>query len=201
MSRLVRRVVDLVISCIGLILLAPFMAVIGVLIKGDSKGPVLFRQERVGLHGRSFTLLKFRTMSTALDTTGPQVTAGGDLRVTTVGRRLRSTKLDELPQLVNVLKSDMSLVGPRPEVPRYVAQWTPHQRDVILSVRPGITDPVTVTLRREEEILSQAPDPERHYIDVLLPDKARRYVDYVERRTLASDAVVLLQTVWAIVRR
>ena len=195
-----RRAVDIILSILGLILLSPVMAVIGVVIKRDSEGPVVFRQERVGLHGRPFTLWKFRTMTAAKDPSAPEVTAGGDMRITDVGRRLRSSKLDELPQLVNVLRADMSIVGPRPEVARYAAHWTLEQRVVILSVRPGITDPVTVELRREEEILRDVGDPEAYYITMLLPEKAERYVGYVENRTLASDALVVLRTLWTIVR-
>ncbi len=196
-----RRTVDVVVSLLALVVLAPVMAVIAVFIKRDSDGPVVFAQTRVGRRGRDFTLLKFRTMTSAVSVTAPQVTAGGDARVTQVGRRLRSTKLDELPQLVNVLRADMSFVGPRPEVPRYAAHWTSQQREVILSVRPGITDPVTIELRREEEILAEVADPETYYVDVLLPEKAQKYVEYVQTRTLASDFALLVRTLWAIVAR
>lgn len=199
MDALIRRLIDIVGSFMALLVLSPVMAVIGVLIKRDSEGPAIFRQERVGRHGRTFTLLKFRTMNAANVEVGPQVTAGGDARITTVGRTLRSTKLDELPQLVNVLRADMSLVGPRPEVARYVAHWTQRQREVILSVRPGITDPVTVDLRREEEILCKVPYPEAYYIETLLPAKADRYVKYVAERSLRSDFGVMARTIRAII--
>lgn len=192
-----RRLIDLVAAGIGLIVLAPVMAVIGVAIKRDSPGPVVFTQDRVGQYGRLFTLYKFRTM-TAAPSAGPSVTASGDARITRVGQHLRSMKLDELPQLVNVARGDMSLVGPRPEVPKYVAHWPQDEADIILSVKPGITDPMTVELRREEAILADKPDPENYYIQVLLPEKARGYVEYVRNRTIWSDMKVLVDTVRAV---
>ncbi|TXH31529.1 MAG: sugar transferase [Actinobacteria bacterium] len=196
---LVRRLCDLCGSIVGLILLAPVMALIAVFIKRDSDGPVIFAQERVGRHGRPFTLFKFRTMTNG-PAAGPAVTAAGDARVTRVGATLRSTKLDELPQLVNVAKGEMALVGPRPEVRRYVDLWPEEQRRVILSIRPGITDPMTVNLRREEELLGAAPDPEAYYTGVLLPQKAAAYVRYVQSRTLRSDLGLLFTTLWSIAR-
>lgn len=194
-----RRVIDLLASTIGLVLLAPVLAVIGIAIKRDSQGPVVFTQQRVGQHGRLFTLYKFRTM-TAANSGGPSVTVSGDARITRVGQRLRSTKLDELPQLVNVAIGDMSLVGPRPEVPEYVAQWPAEDAAVILSAKPGITDPMTVELRREEAILAAAPDPEAYYREVLLPQKAQAYVAYVRSRTIWTDLKVLAETLRAVVR-
>lgn len=191
---MIGRLLDIFASTVGLIVLSPVLAVVGVVIKRDSQGPALFQQERVGRGGRPFVLFKFRTMAEGSASAGPNVTAGGDVRVTRVGRRLRSTKLDELPQLANVFKGDMSLVGPRPEVPRYVALWPPEQRDVILSVRPGITDPMTVELRREEELLARASDPEQYYLEVLLPRKAAAYVDYVRTKTFVGDLRIILGT-------
>lgn len=201
MDGLIRRSVDVLVSLVALVLLGPVFLLISLLIKRDTEGPVIFRQQRVGRCAKTFDLLKFRTMTVQGASQLPQVTASGDSRITPIGRRLRSTKLDELPQLVNVLKADMSLVGPRPEVPRYASLWTPEQRTAILSVRPGITDPVTVDLRREEEILGAVSDPERYYMEVLLPEKARRYVDYVNHRGLLSDAALLVRSAWVIAWR
>ena len=198
---MIKRSFDLLASLIGLVVLSPVMAVIAVIVRRDSAGPALFRQERVGRHGRLFTLLKFRTMTESKDAHGPLITSAGDSRVTKVGHVLRSTKLDELPQLINVVKGDMSLVGPRPEVPRYVDLWPEEERRVILSVRPGITDPVTVGLRREEQMLAEQPDPERFYREELLPQKARRYREYVETRNNVIDLAVIARTLREVVGR
>lgn len=189
--RAVRRLLDITVSGIALVPLAPVMGVIATLVRRDSPGPAIFTQRRVGRFGREFVMYKFRTMGQG---PGPDITSAGDERVTRVGAWLRSTKLDELPQLVNVLKGDMSLVGPRPELPVYVAQWPAHQREVILSVRPGITDPVTVTLRREEELLAGMPDPQEYYRTTLLPQKADAYAHYVRTRRLSSDLLIVLST-------
>lgn len=196
---IVRRGIDLVLSILALALLSPIMVVIGVLIKRESPGPAVFVQERVGKGGRVFKLRKFRSMRLgAAD--GPAVTAAGDVRVTAIGAHLRSTKLDELPQLVNVAAGDMSIVGPRPEVPKYASLWPEQDRLQILSVRPGITDPVTVSLRREEQILATREDPERYYVQVLLPEKARRYAEYVRGRTLRGDAHLVWRTLVTVMR-
>ena len=196
-DQVVRRSVDVALSAVGLILLMPVGAVVAVLVKRDSPGPVLFVQARLGRNGAPFRLLKFRTMR--VSRAGAQVTATGDPRVTELGRRLRASKLDELPQLVNVLLGDMSLVGPRPEVTQYARHWTAPQKQVILSVRPGITDPVTLSLRREEQLLAASQDPEGFYVRTLLPEKASRYVDYVRGRSIRSDASVFARTVIALV--
>jgi lipopolysaccharide/colanic/teichoic acid biosynthesis glycosyltransferase len=173
------------------------VAVAGLAVVLTSSGPVFFRQERVGRGGRVFRLVKLRTMQ--VDTSGPQLTASGDPRVTTVGRFLRKTKLDELPQLWNVLRGEMSFVGPRPEVPRYVDLEDPLWREV-LTVRPGITDPVTVFLRDEEAVLAEAPgDRERFYREQLLPYKLEKYALYLRGRTWWSDLRVILATVGALV--
>ncbi len=132
---------------------------------------------------------------------GPAVTAAGDPRVTRLGHKLRSTKLDELPQLIDVLTGDMSLVGPRPEVPQYVALWSPQERAVVLSVRPGITDPASLAFRREAEQLSAVENPGDHYVEVILPQKVRMYISYVETRTLLGDARILVRTVGAVIGR
>lgn len=192
-----KRTVDLVVSFGALIVAAPVMAIIAALIRADSKGPALFRQERVGMNGRHFRIHKFRTLRA--DAGGPLISPTHDNRVTRVGAVLRRTKLDELPQLIDVIAGHMSLVGPRPEVPKYVAMWPPSQRDLILSVRPGITDPATIALRNEADELAAAADPEAYYAAELLPRKTAVYVNYVLTRTLRRDLIILVRTVWAVV--
>ncbi len=187
------RPFEFVAAALGLVLMTPVVALAGLMVKASSRGPILFRQERVGRGGRSFVLYKLRTMLHSAD--GPQVTARGDARITPVGRMLRRTKLDELPQLWNVVRGDMALVGPRPEVPRYVRTDDPLWKEV-LRVRPGITDPVTLQLRDEESILASAEgDPERFYREELLPAKLREYVAYSRRRNWRTDVGVLCGTV------
>lgn len=198
---MIKRGFDVLASSIALIVLGPVMAIIGVLVKRDSAGPALFRQERVGRDGKPFTLLKFRSMTNDSSATPPLLTITTDPRITRFGSRLRSHKLDELPQLLNVVRGDMSIVGPRPEVPEYVALWHEDDRRVILSVRPGITDPATLELRREEDLLASQPDPERYYREVLLPRKTRIYRDYVVNQSLRGDVGLILRTLVAIARR
>lgn len=187
-----KRCLDVAVALLGLALLWPFGLLVALAIRLDSPGPALFRQERVGLQGRLFRIHKFRTMR--VDGTDPLVTAGRDTRITRVGRVLRRHKLDELPQLIDVLVGDMSLVGPRPEVPRYMALYPPEARRLILSVRPGITDPASIAFRNEEALLAAAPDAERAYIDAIMPLKQRYYLDYVAHRSLAQDLRILLRT-------
>lgn len=191
-----KRAFDAGAAAVGLVLTAPAMALIAAAVAADSRGPVFFRQERVGLGGRTFRIHKFRTMTVVHD--GSLVSATGDARVTRVGRVLRSTKLDELPQLIDVLVGDMSLVGPRPEVPVYVAQWPADLRPVILSVRPGVTDPGSIAFRRESDELALAPDPERHYVDSILPRKAALYAAYVRERSFLGDLRILVDTLRAV---
>lgn len=193
-----KRVVDVAAAGAGLLVTAPLQAVIAGAVRLDSPGPVLFRQTRVGRGGEPFTILKFRTMRNDPVRAGG-VTATGDPRVTRVGRVLRATKLDELPQLLNVVRGDMSLVGPRPELPRYVDRWDPARREVILSVRPGITDPASVALRDEGAELAAAPDPEAHYVTCLLPLKTAMYVDYVRSASWRTDLRVVLDTARAVI--
>lgn len=187
---------DVVGSVLGVVALAPVWAAIALAIRRDSPGPVFFRQERVGREGTTFRIHKFRTMADGV--AGPGVAATGDGRVTRVGRFLRATKLDETPQLLDVLAGDMSLVGPRPELPEYVARWPADLRPLILSVRPGITDPASVALCDESELLAASADPERAYVDEVLPLKARAYADYVATRSLWGDLRILLDTVRAV---
>lgn len=187
-----RRVVDVLVSGVCLIVFAPALALIGVAIKLESKGPVIFRQSRVGREDEPFEILKFRTMKE--ESGGPLVTPGSDPRITQVGRFLRSTKLDELPQLLNVIRGEMALVGPRPEVREYVDLWPKDLKPLILSVRPGITDPAALVYRRESEMLAEADDPERYYREVLLPTKAIMYANYVRTRSIIGDLRILAMT-------
>lgn len=197
-----KRALDVVAAASGLLLASPVMAAVAVAVRVDSPGPVLFTQRRVGRHGREFDIHKFRTMTVAAPGEDHQgVTATGDARITRVGAVLRRTKLDELPQLADVLVGHMSLVGPRPEVPRYVAQWDPALRPVILSVRPGITDPASLAGLDEGAELARASDPERYYVEVLLPRKQALYVEYVENASCRGDVRLLLATLRALLRR
>ena len=194
-----KRAFDLVASAAGLVVTSPVLAAVAIAIKADDPtGPVFFRQVRVGLGGQEFRILKFRSMRAS--TGGPEVTSASDNRITKVGRILRKSKLDELPQLVNVLVGDMSLVGPRPEVPRYVAEWPAAARTEILSVRPGITDLGSIEFRHEETELAAAADPERHYVDEILPRKVALYEQYVRTRTFLGDLAIILRTAAAVVR-
>lgn len=196
---MLKRVFDAAASAVLLVVSSPVMAVAAALIKkAEPEAPVLFSQERVGLGGRTFRIHKFRTMTAGAP--GLSVTSASDSRVTRVGAVLRKTKLDELPQLWDVLRGEMSLVGPRPEVPRYVAEWPADLRAEILSVRPGITDPASVRFRNEQDELGAAPDPERHYLEVILPEKAAMYAEYVRTRSFMGDLRTLLSTLGAVVR-
>ncbi|MFL6289915.1 MAG: sugar transferase [Thermoanaerobaculia bacterium] len=194
------RAADAALACLGLAAASPVLLVTAGLVAATSPGPVLFRQQRAGLGGKPFTLLKLRTMRTAWGGTpeGSQLTAAGDARITPVGRWLRRFKLDEIPQLWNVVRGDMSLVGPRPEVPRYVDESPLWQQ--VLSARPGLTDPVTLRLRDEEALLAGVGDAERFYRERLLPWKLRGYRDYLERRSWIADLGVLGATALAVLR-
>lgn len=193
------RPVEAVLALGALILLSPILAVTGVLVFLGSGLPVIFRQTRVGRHGRPFTLYKFRTMRSG--GAGPSVTSGDDPRITRIGRVLRRTKLDELPELWNVLAGDMSFVGPRPEAPKYVRDSeTRWQR--VLTARPGLTDPTTLSLIDEESLLASVEgDREEYYLTQLLPKKLDGYIDYLERRTWRSDLAVILRTLAVVLGR
>lgn len=195
-----KRFFDWLASTCGLLVLAPVLLVLAVWIKLDSTGPVFFRQERVGQWGKLFRIHKFRTMVTDAERRGLQITVGADARVTRVGQWLRKYKLDELPQLLDVWLGHMSLVGPRPEVPRYVACYPADVRDVVLSVRPGITDRASIEFKDENEILGRAADPHLAYVNEVLPIKLRYYQDYVASRSMASDIGIILSTLKALVR-
>ncbi len=190
---------DIAISGLALIVLAPLLVAIACAVRVESRGPALFRQRRVGRHGRLFTLLKFRSMFATPSPSGPLVTVRGDPRVTRFGRLLRRTKLDELPQLWNVLRGDMSLVGPRPEVPHYVALYNAAQRRV-LDWRPGITDPASLAFMDEERVLASHADPERAYREEVMPQKLRINLEYAERATPISDLRILAATARRVTR-
>jgi lipopolysaccharide/colanic/teichoic acid biosynthesis glycosyltransferase len=190
---MLKRLFDCTAAGLGLLLLSPLLLAIALWIKLDSPGPVFFRQERVGRHGVPFRIHKFRSMRTGAP--GLQLTVGTDPRITRAGAWLRSKRLDELPQLIDVLQGTMSLVGPRPEVPRYVAHYPPALRAVVLALRPGITDPSSLDFLDEASLLAAAADPEREYIERILPIKLQRAADYAQRSSLASDLGVLLRTV------
>ena len=190
-----KRLLDLLVTLLLLPVALPLMAAIALWVRLDSPGPALFRQLRVGRGGRLFRIHKFHTMQQAEG--GPQITARGDARITRAGRWLRAAKLDELPQLIDVLRGDMSLVGPRPEVPRYMALYPEDARRLILSVRPGITDRAAIEFRDEERLLAESPDPERTYVERIMPIKQRHYLAYVARHSVAGDLRILFDTLRA----
>jgi lipopolysaccharide/colanic/teichoic acid biosynthesis glycosyltransferase len=194
---LAKRLFDLCAAGLGLLLLSPLLLAIALWIKLDSPGPVFFRQERVGRHGVPFRIHKFRSMRAGAP--GLELTVGVDPRITRAGAWLRGKRLDELPQLIDVLQGTMSLVGPRPEVPRYVAHYPAALRNVVLAVRPGITDPSSLDFLDEASLLAAAAaaDPEREYIERILPIKLQRAADYAQQATLRTDLLV----VWRTLRR
>lgn len=196
---MLKRCFDLLMSGLGLLVLSPLFVLMALWIKCDSKGPVFYRQVRVGRHGKDFRLFKFRSMRVGSDRKGLITVGGHDPRITRSGYFIRKYKLDELPQLINVFIGDMSLVGPRPEVRKYVDLYTPEQRHV-LDVRPGITDPASIRYRNENELLGAADDPERYYVDVILPDKLRLNLDYVARHSFGHDLSIIFQTFAAILK-
>ena len=195
-----KRLFDWLASTFGLLVLAPVLVVLAFWIKLDSAGPVFFRQERVDLGGHLIIKKKIRTMVTDAERRGLQITVGADARVTRVGQWLRKYKLDELPQLLDVWLGHMSLVGPRPEVPRYVACYPADVRDLVLSVRPGITDRASIEFKDENEILGRAVDPHTAYVQEVLPIKLRYYQDYVANRSFGSDVLIILSTLRALIR-
>ena len=182
-----------------MLVLSPILLIVAIWIKLDSKGPVFYRQVRVGRGNKDFRIFKFRSMRVGSDK-GSLVTIGGrDPRVTRSGYFIRKWKLDELPQLINVFVGDMSLVGPRPEVRHYVDYWTPEQLHV-LDVRPGITDPASIKFRNENELMAAASDPEKYYIEVIMQEKIKLYLEYVENASFWYDLKLIFQTFWVIVR-
>ena len=186
-----RRLLDVTVAGVLLVVLAPLLALLALLVRATSPGRGIFRQTRIGRHGRPFVLLKLRTMRA--DAAGPAITAGADARITPLGARLRRAKLDELPQLWNVLRGDMSLVGPRPELPQYVARYTPAQR-AVLRTRPGLTDPASLAWADEAAMLATFADPHRAYAQVVLPRKLALSLAYLERRTVWTDLALVTRT-------
>ena len=178
-----KRSFDIIFSFLGLLLFVPFMIIIGILVKIDSEGPIFFKQRRIGLHFIPFNIYKFRTMVQNADKKGLHITSGGDKRITRAGKVLRKTKIDEIPQLINVLKGDMSFVGPRPEVNKYVQHYRKEYEE-ILSVRPGITDMASIIYRDEESVLAKADDPDTYYKQILLPKKMKLARDYIRKSSL-----------------
>jgi lipopolysaccharide/colanic/teichoic acid biosynthesis glycosyltransferase len=195
-----KRAFDLLAAGLGLLVLSPVLLAVAIAIRLDDGGPVFFRQERVGRRGRPFRILKFRTMRTDAERRGGPLTVAKDPRITRMGAFLRRTKIDELPQLVNVVLGEMSLVGPRPEVPRYVASYDARQR-AVLEVRPGITDPASIAFRNENDLLAGSADPEGVYLREIMPAKLEMNLTYLERRSLAADIGIILQTLARLVAR
>ena len=194
-----KRCFDIIASGVGLVILCPLFLIIGVWIKVDSKGPVFYRQVRVGRYNKDFRIFKFRSMRVGSDK-GSLVTIGGhDPRITKSGFLIRKFKLDELPQLINVFIGDMSLVGPRPEVRHYVDFWTPKQMHV-LDVRPGITDPASIKFRNENELMEKAEDPEKYYIEVIMQEKLELYLEYVSNHTFWGDIMLIFKTFAVIIK-
>ncbi len=194
-----KRAMDVVISGGALLVLWPVLLIVALLIKIDDPGPVFYRQVRVGRGGKEFRIFKFRTMVVDADKKGLAITVGRDNRITRMGALLRKTKLDELAQLLNVLLGDMSFVGPRPEVPKYVNMYTPYQRQVLL-VRPGITDYASIAYRNENDLLAGAEDPERMYIDVIMPDKIELNMKYLREISPLADLKLIFGTIAAVIR-
>ena len=189
-----KRLFDIAFSSIGLILLTPLLATIAILIKKEDRGPVLYRGKRVGRHGKFFRICKFRTMVVNAETIGGSSTADDDPRITNIGRNIRKYKLDELPQLANVLVGDMSVIGPRPQVLEDVAMYTEEEKN-ILSVRPGMTDWASIKYHNEGEILRNSPDPDLAYIEKIRPGKIKLELEYVRNRSFWIDLIILFKTI------
>lgn len=190
---MLKRAMDVLFSSLGLLVLSPLMGAVALWIRLDSAGPVFFRQQRIGRGFNSFEMFKFRTMGH--DAGGPLITSEGDARVTRAGRFLRRTKIDELPQLINVLKGEMSLVGPRPEMKKYVeAMRAGYER--LLTVRPGMTDPASLAYADEEAVLARSDDREREYVQKILPEKIRLSAEYIDRSNVLTDFMIILRTVF-----
>lgn len=193
-----KRIFDIIASGVGLIVLSPIFLLLAIWIKLDSKGPIFYRQVRVGRYNKDFRIFKFRSMRVGSDK-GSLVTIGGhDPRITRSGYFIRKFKFDELPQLINVFIGDMSLVGPRPEVRHYVDYWKPEQMHV-LDVRPGITDPASIKFRNENEMMEKAEDPEKYYIEFIMQEKIRLYLEYVEKHSFLYDIGLIFKTLWVII--
>lgn len=189
----IKRIFDLTLSVLGLLILLPVLMLTASLIKCSSPGPVLFKQERIGLNGQPFQIIKLRTMVVDAEKSGRQITVYDDPRITKVGKYLRKFKIDELPQLYNILKGEMSLVGPRPEVKKYVEMYS-EQQLAVLSVKPGITDYASIEFRNEDELLALSDNPEQVYIEIIMPYKLKLGLKYIKDMSLITDLKILLFT-------
>ncbi len=198
-SLIAKRAFDIIASTLGLIVLAIPMIIISIIIKIDSKGEVLFKQTRVGKNGENFKIFKFRTMVKDAQSMGRSITVGQDARITRVGSFLRKAKLDELPQLLNVFIGSMSLVGPRPEVPKYVEMYNDEQRKV-LAVRPGITDLASIEYRDESKVLAEAEDPDKTYIEEIMPHKLNLNLEYISKMGFFYDIGLIFRTIAVILK-
>jgi lipopolysaccharide/colanic/teichoic acid biosynthesis glycosyltransferase len=192
-----KRAFDVAAASLGLLVLSPLLILAALAVRLTSRGPALFRQARIGWRGQVFPILKFRTMADSSERLSAGVTLCADPRITCIGAILRRYKIDELPQLWNVLKGEMSLVGPRPELPRYVSGYSESQMHV-LTVKPGITDPASVAYCHEDELLAEKPDPERYYLEEILPDKLHKSLGYLDRISFTQDAKLILRTIKAL---
>ena len=197
---MIKRAFDILLSATGLIILLPIEILIAVIIFIDDRGSVFFKQKRIGLHKQPFTLFKFRSMTINTSLSNGGFDAGDQSRVTRIGKVLRKTKFDELPQLINVLKGDMSLVGPRPEVKKWVDIY-PQQWAFVLTVKPGITDNAAIHFRNEEEILSRVVNPELYYKEIILPEKLNIYRDYINNHSFLGDILIIFKTIYSIVKK
>ena len=193
-NKVVKRIFDFICSTLGLIILSPILIAIAIKIKIDDRGPVFFKQIRVGEKNKEFEILKFRTMVVDAEKLGRQITIGNDSRITKIGAFLRKYKFDELPQLINVFKGDMSLVGPRPEVPRYVKLYNQEQKKV-LEVKPGITDLASIRYRDENDLLGEAENPDDFYINTIMPDKLALNLEYINKNNVFFDIYIILKTI------
>jgi lipopolysaccharide/colanic/teichoic acid biosynthesis glycosyltransferase len=198
---MIKRLFDFTASFFGLALLTPIFVLTSLWVKFDSRGPIFFRQERIGFQGIPFRIHKFRTMVLDAEKKGKQITVGADSRITTVGVFLRKYKLDELPQLIDVLVGDMSLVGPRPEVPKYIDCYSDDEKYDVLSVKPGITDNASIEFRDENELLASSKDPEVTYINEVLPKKIALYRQYVRERSFFGDVAIIFKTIFLIIKK
>jgi lipopolysaccharide/colanic/teichoic acid biosynthesis glycosyltransferase len=189
-----KRIFDLICAAIGLLLLSPVFLIIGIIIRQDG-GPAFFRQERVGLNGKTFRIFKFRTMTVNAEQQGTQITAGHDPRITGIGSIMRKTKIDELPQLINVFLGQMSLVGPRPEVPAYVERWSKEDQNIILSVKPGMTDYASLIYSDEQTVLGASDNPDKVYLEEVMPHKLSFYRKYVQEQSFWLDLRIIIATI------
>lgn len=194
-----KRAADIIVASIGLLLFSPLLMIAAAAILVCDGKPVFYRQKRIGYMGSTFSIRKLRTMVNKAELYGGQITIGNDPRVTRTGRILRRLKVDELPQLINVLLGEMSLVGPRPEVPKYVALYTPEQRKV-LNIMPGITDPASIKYRNENEILAQTIDPEESYVNKIMPEKININTQYAAEATMWTDLLIIVRTIWLLIK-